>query len=167
MDRKLRPRVLRGLLCNLEMVATPTSASLSASLVSSYIACVRQTEVPSPVELGWRTVYCNSRPWIVNSISNLLCICIAPNMMKLLQSFQKSIGIVLFKTFSCDFCDWLPVLQYGLLWVIWMHLCVFKFQLLAVKLRHLLCVTLFQNLPRFALIKAVHVMIPWCNLLSL
>lgn len=167
MDRKLRPHVLLGLLCNLEMVGTPTSASLSASLMSSYIARVRQTEVPSPVELDWRTAYCSLRPWIVNSWSNLLYICIAPNIMKLLQSLQKSIGIVLFKTSSCDFCDSLPVLQYGLLGVIWMHLCVFKFQLFAVKLGHLLCVTLFQNLPHFSLIKAIHVMIPWCNLLSL
>lgn len=48
MDRKLRPCVLHDLLCNLEMVAIPSSASLSPSPVSSYIACVRQTEVPSP-----------------------------------------------------------------------------------------------------------------------
>ena len=41
-----------------------------------------------------------------------------------------------------------------------------KFQLFAVKLGHLLCVTLFQNLPSFALLKAVRVMIPWCDLLS-
>lgn len=144
-----------------------SSASLSPSLVCSYIAHVRQTEVPSPAEFYWRTVCFSSGPWIVNSWSNLLCICIVANMMKLLQSLQKSIGIVLFKTFSCDFCDWLTVLQYGLLWVIWIHLCMFKFQLFAVKLGHLLCVTLFQKLLHFALIKAIYVMIPWCNLLSL
>lgn len=153
MDRKLRPHVLHDLLCNLKMVAIPSSASLSPSPVPSYIARVRQTELPWPVEVKWRRVCCSSWPWIVNSWRNLLCICIVPNMMKPLQSLRKSIGITMNKAFTCDFCDWLPVLQYVLLWVIWIHLCMLKFQLFAVKLGHLLCVTLFKNLPCYALLK--------------
>lgn len=39
MDRKLRPHVLYDLLCNLEMVAVPSSASFSLTSVQLYCMC--------------------------------------------------------------------------------------------------------------------------------
>lgn len=104
-------------------VLFPLCTSFSLAGVQLYCMC----------EADWSPLTCrgplkdgvlSSGPWIVISWRNLLCICVVPNMMKFHQSVRKSIGFALFKAFSCYFfCEWL---QYGLLWVIWMYLCILK-----------------------------------------
>lgn len=70
----LRPRIFRDLVCNLE-VAVPPSASLSPLVASSYTVCVRQAAVPSLAE------------------GNVLCTWAVPDMIRSLQTLQRSVGI--------------------------------------------------------------------------
>lgn len=74
-DRKLRPRIFRDLVCNLEVAVPPSSASLSPLAASSYMVCARQAAVPSLAG------------------GNVLCTWAVPNVIRSLQTLQKSVGI--------------------------------------------------------------------------